>query len=56
VTIDADRPFAMYADGDPIGQLPLRVRSVPGAIDVLVPADGVSEGFAGLATVASEAR
>jgi len=56
VTIDADRPFAMYADGDPIGQLPLRVRSVPGAIDVLVPADGVSEGFAGPATVASEAR
>jgi YegS/Rv2252/BmrU family lipid kinase len=56
VTIDADRPFAMYADGDPIGQLPLRVRSVPGAIDVLVPGDGVFEGFAGLATVASEAR
>ena len=56
VTIDADRPFAMYADGDPIGQLPLRVRSVPGAIDVLVPADGASEGFAGVGAVAAEAR
>jgi YegS/Rv2252/BmrU family lipid kinase len=56
VTIDADRPFVMYADGDPIGQLPLRVRSVAGAIDVLVPADGASEGFAEIAAVAAEAR
>jgi diacylglycerol kinase family enzyme len=56
VTIGADRPFAMYADGDPIGQLPLRVRSVAGAIEVLVPADGGSEGFAGIAAVAAEAR
>jgi YegS/Rv2252/BmrU family lipid kinase len=56
VTIDADRPFVMYADGDPIGQLPLRVRSVAGAIDVLVPADGASEGFAAVAAVAAEAR
>jgi YegS/Rv2252/BmrU family lipid kinase len=56
VTIDADRPFVMYADGDPIGQLPLRVRSVAGAIDVLVPADGAPEGFAAVAAVAVEAR
>jgi YegS/Rv2252/BmrU family lipid kinase len=56
VTIDADRPFVMYADGDPIGQLPLRVRSVAGAIDVLVPADGASEGFTAVAAVAAEAR
>ena len=55
VAIGADRPFAMYADGDPIGQLPLRVRSVAGAIDVLVPADGTSEGFAGVAAPAVEA-
>jgi YegS/Rv2252/BmrU family lipid kinase len=38
VEISADRPFAMYADGDPIGELPLRVRAVPAAISVLVPA------------------
>jgi diacylglycerol kinase family enzyme len=28
----------MYADGDPIGELPVRVRAVPGAVRVLVPA------------------
>jgi YegS/Rv2252/BmrU family lipid kinase len=39
VEISADRPFAMYADGDPIGELPLRVRAVSGAVSVLVPAD-----------------
>jgi YegS/Rv2252/BmrU family lipid kinase len=37
VEISADRPFTMYADGDPIGELPLRVRAVPGAVNVLVP-------------------
>ena len=39
VEISADRPFTMYADGDPIGELPLRVRAVRGAVSVLVPAD-----------------
>jgi YegS/Rv2252/BmrU family lipid kinase len=37
VSISADRPFTMYADGDPIGELPLRVRAVKGAVSVLVP-------------------
>ena len=27
-----DRPFTMYADGDPIGELPLRVRALRGAV------------------------
>jgi YegS/Rv2252/BmrU family lipid kinase len=40
VSISADRPFTMYADGDPIGELPLRVRALSGAVRVLVPADG----------------
>jgi YegS/Rv2252/BmrU family lipid kinase len=40
VTISADRPFTMYADGDPIGELPLRVTTLAGAVRVLVPADG----------------
>ena len=31
VTVSADRPFAMYADGDPVGSLPVRVRAVSGA-------------------------
>jgi len=39
ITVSADRPFTMYADGDPIGELPLRVRALPGAINVIVPAD-----------------
>jgi YegS/Rv2252/BmrU family lipid kinase len=37
VTISADRPFTMYADGDPIGELPVRVRAVKGAVSVIVP-------------------
>jgi YegS/Rv2252/BmrU family lipid kinase len=37
VEISADRPFALYADGDPIAQLPVRVRALPGAVRVLVP-------------------
>ncbi len=39
VEIFADRPFALYADGDPIGELPVRVRAVHGAVSVLVPAE-----------------
>jgi YegS/Rv2252/BmrU family lipid kinase len=38
VLVSADRSFTMYADGDPIGELPVRVRAVSGAVRVLVPA------------------
>jgi YegS/Rv2252/BmrU family lipid kinase len=37
IAISADRPFTMYADGDPIGQLPLRVRALRGAVTILAP-------------------
>jgi YegS/Rv2252/BmrU family lipid kinase len=37
--LSADRPFTMYADGDPIGELPVRVRALPAAVAVLTPAD-----------------
>jgi diacylglycerol kinase family enzyme len=37
VSISADRPFTMYADGDPIGELPLSVRAVSCAVRVLTP-------------------
>lgn len=37
MTISADRPFTLYADGDPIAQLPARIRALPGAVRVLVP-------------------
>jgi YegS/Rv2252/BmrU family lipid kinase len=35
--ITADRPFALYADGDPIAQLPATVRTLPAAVRVIVP-------------------
>jgi YegS/Rv2252/BmrU family lipid kinase len=44
VEISADRPFTMYADGDPIGELPLRLRSAPAAVQLLVPADAPPSG------------
>jgi YegS/Rv2252/BmrU family lipid kinase len=44
LVISADRPFEMYADGDPIGQLPVRIKALPGAVRVLVP-PGVSDAF-----------
>ncbi len=36
--IDADRPFVLYADGDPIGETPVTIRIVPGALRVCMPA------------------
>jgi YegS/Rv2252/BmrU family lipid kinase len=36
--VDADRPFTVYADGDPIGRTPVTIRIVPRALRVLVPA------------------
>ncbi|WP_354702208.1 diacylglycerol kinase family protein [Paraconexibacter sp. AEG42_29] len=38
ITISADRPFTVYADGDPIGELPVTIRCRPGAVTVLLPA------------------
>jgi YegS/Rv2252/BmrU family lipid kinase len=48
ISVSADRPFTMYADGDPIGDLPVRVRAVRGAVTVLVPPSrGEDSPFAG---------
>ena len=38
VRIAADRRFTLYADGDPIGELPATLSVRPGAVRVLVPA------------------
>jgi YegS/Rv2252/BmrU family lipid kinase len=38
VHVDADRPFTVYADGDPIGNLPMTLRAIPAALHVLLPA------------------
>jgi diacylglycerol kinase family enzyme len=35
--VSADRPFVMYADGDPIAKLPAVVRIRPRALRVLTP-------------------
>jgi diacylglycerol kinase family enzyme len=37
IMFHADRPFAAYADGDPIADLPVTIRVVPRALKVLVP-------------------
>ncbi len=37
IEISASRPFTMYADGDPIAQLPVTVRALPAAVRVMVP-------------------
>jgi diacylglycerol kinase family enzyme len=35
--MEADRPFDVYADGDPIARTPAIVRAVPAAIRVISP-------------------
>ena len=44
VAISADRPFTMYADGDPIGELPAaRARRCAGAVTrARAPGDGAA--------------
>ena len=37
VEVSADRPFTVYADGDPLADLPATVRVRPGALKVIVP-------------------
>jgi YegS/Rv2252/BmrU family lipid kinase len=36
--VDADRPFVVYADGDPIAETPATIEVLPGALTVLCPA------------------
>jgi YegS/Rv2252/BmrU family lipid kinase len=40
VRIAADRPFSVYADGDPITELPATIRILPAALNVIVPPGG----------------
>jgi YegS/Rv2252/BmrU family lipid kinase len=39
IEVRADRPFTMYADGDPLADLPATVRIRPRALHVVVPGD-----------------
>jgi YegS/Rv2252/BmrU family lipid kinase len=42
VEIAADRPFAVYADGDHIADLPATISVLPRALDVIAPPDGAA--------------
>jgi YegS/Rv2252/BmrU family lipid kinase len=53
VTVAADRPFQMYADGDPIGALPVRVSALAGAVTVITPERGAAALGAGTAGAAT---
>lgn len=35
--VAADRPFTLYADGDPVAELPVTIRALPDAIRVIAP-------------------
>ena len=39
VEVSADRPFAVYADGDHLTDLPMTVRVLPGALELIAPAE-----------------
>jgi diacylglycerol kinase family enzyme len=56
VSISADRPFTMYADGDPIGELPLTVRAVSAAVNVMIPEGKVATPAFSEAPALPEAR
>jgi YegS/Rv2252/BmrU family lipid kinase len=38
IEVSADRPFVVYADGDPVAELPVRIRVARQALRILVPA------------------
>jgi YegS/Rv2252/BmrU family lipid kinase len=46
VELTADRPFTLYADGDPVADLPVTIRVLPRAVRVIVPAGGMFDGAA----------
>jgi YegS/Rv2252/BmrU family lipid kinase len=57
VSVSSERPFTMYADGDPIGKLPVSVRALRGAVKVLMPAGAASNAaFAGAPPPAAAPR
>jgi YegS/Rv2252/BmrU family lipid kinase len=42
ISIEADRPFSLYADGEEVGPLPVTLSVEPGALEVIVPETGES--------------
>jgi YegS/Rv2252/BmrU family lipid kinase len=43
VELSADRPFTIYADGDPLAVLPTTLRVMPAAVRVMAPAPAAAE-------------
>ena len=39
VVVESDVPLSIHADGETVGRVPARFRTVPGALEVLVPSD-----------------
>jgi len=39
IEVKASRPFTVYADGDPLTELPARIRVLPAALEMIVPGD-----------------
>lgn len=37
VHIEASRPFTLYADGEPLAELPITIRALPGAVRMIAP-------------------
>jgi YegS/Rv2252/BmrU family lipid kinase len=55
IVLEADRPFTMYADGDPIADLPVRVTALRAAVTMLTPRTDESSAFAGAASATAGA-
>ena len=43
IEIDASRPMTVYADGDPVAELPARIRILPAALKIIAPEAPVAE-------------
>jgi diacylglycerol kinase family enzyme len=37
IEVASSRPFTLYADGDPIAELPVRIEILPAAVKTIVP-------------------
>ena len=53
VRIAASRPFTLYADGDPIAELPAEIEVLPAAVQTIVPTAGAGAGATGSQAAAS---
>jgi YegS/Rv2252/BmrU family lipid kinase len=48
IELSADRPFTIYADGDPLAVLPAALRVLPGAVRVMAPSPVPAASVAGV--------